>query len=314
MLRVQNLALNLALLLASSQAFAPSFPQQPRIISQLKAADGAPQYDKIDAILKEAEKVADGSYMLHVETTDDDMQLDYQPGHVLALEMEDTSGDLNDDAKKNGGWMRGPYTVSRATDKSLDVMVRVVGKKSKAFSEAAPGTPVRFGGKFKVPILEGVQKEEVQKVVLVSTGVGIGPCVGAIELAMKDESFPPIALVASFRESEDVAYRKHLDEIAKLNPTKFEWTPVVTSEAGRISKNKETIAVVTMSILGLSDTHFHLIGNGQMVNEWKEGLEKAGVPESRVTTESYFNHKAKSDQAAIETIATSVAASCAVEA
>lgn len=314
MLRVQSLALNLVLLLSSSQAFAPSFPQQPRILSQLKAADGAPQYDKIDAVLKEAEKVADGSYMLHVETTDDNIHLDYQPGHVLALEIKDTSGDWNDDAKKNGGWMRGPYTVSRATEKSLDVMVRVVGKKSKAFSEAAAGTPVRFGGKFKVPILEGIPKEEVQKVVLVSTGVGIGPCVGAIELAMQDESFPPIALVASFRESGDVAYREHLDEIFQLHPTKFEWTPVVTSEMGRISKNEETMNVVTKSILGISDTHFHLIGNGQMVNEWKDGLDKAGVPDTRITTESYFNHKAESDKAAIETITTSVAASCTVEA
>lgn len=332
MFRGQSLIISLVaalLLLVSSQAFAPSFSRHRSVsISPLQAADGAPQYDKIDAVLKEAEKVAEGSYMLHVEIVsrnddDDDEQqlpkLDYQPGHVLALELEDTSGDLNDDdAKKNGGWMRGPYTVSRATERSLDVMIRVVGKKSTAFAEASPGTAVRFGGKFKVPILEGIAADDVQKVMMISTGVGIGPCVGAIEKATTatDPPFPPIALVASFREEDEVAYREHLDEISQQHPTNFEWIPVVTSQSGRISQNQETMKVVTNSIQNycIGDTHYHLIGNGQMVNEWKAGLEKAGVPEHRITTESYFNHKAESDQTAIETIAAAVAASCTVEA
>ena len=316
------LALNV--LLASSNAFSPSttslsFRQQKQSqrVSQLNAADGAPQYDKVDAVLRDAEKVAEGSYMLHVTVPSDaNVKLDYQPGHVLALELEDTSGDLNDDAKNNGGWMRGPYTVSRSTHDSLDVMVRVVGKKSKAFAESTPGTPVRFGGKFKVPILEGINKEEAKKVVLISTGVGVGPCVGAIELALQDESFPPVALFASYRETEEVAYREHLDELSQQNPTKFEWKPVVTSQTGRLSKSKDNMSMVTASIkdLSISDTQYHLIGNGQMVNEWKEGLEKAGVPGERVTVEQYFNHKADTDVNVIETIASTIMSSCAVQA
>ena len=38
-------------------------------------------------------------------------------------------------------------------------------------------------------------------------------------------------------------------------------------------------------------THYHMIGNGSMVIEWKAGLSEAGVPASRVTLEMYFNHK-----------------------
>ena len=239
----------------------------------------------------------------------------YQPGHVLALEIEDTSGDLNADAKQNGGWMRGPYTVSRATKTSLDIMVRVVGKKSKAFAESKPGTPVRFGGKFKVPILEGISKEKVQKAVFISTGVGIGPCLGAIELAMGDESFPPIALVASFRELTDIAFGDHLDEIARQNPSRFEWKPVVTSKTGRISKSQDTMKAVTECIQdsAISETHFHLIGNGQLINEFREGLGNAGVPEDRITVEQYFNHKAESSTGVIETISSSIIASNALQ-
>lgn len=316
MLRI--IALNL--LLASSSAFLPAanlpFQLKPhQRVAQLQAADGAPQYDKIDAVLQNAEKIADGTYMLHVQVPSGGVTLDYKPGHVLAFEMEDNSGELNDDAKNNGGWMRGPYTVSRSTEESLDVMVRIVGKKSKAFSESEPGTPVRVGGKFKVPILDGINKEEVKKVVLLSTGVGVGPCVGAIELAMQDASFPPITLYASYRETGEVAYREHLDEMSQQHPVKFDWKPVITSETGRLS-SEENMEMLTASIegLGISDTHYHLIGNGQMVSEWKEGLKEAGVPEERVTVEMYFNHKAQPDKKAMDTIASAVTSACAVQA
>lgn len=300
------------LFLCTSDAFSPSNQLPLQRLAPLRAGGEAPQYDKIDGLL-EAEKVAEGSYMLHVQVTDEEAKLDYQPGHVLALEMEDTSGDFNEDAKKNGGWMRGPYTVSRCSENSFDVLVRVVGKKSKAFSEATE-TPVRFGGKFKVPILEGINKEEAQKVVLVSTGVGSGPCVGAIELALQDESFPPIALFASYKESSDVVYREHLDKLASENPSKFEWQPIITSESGRLSGSEENLKMVSKATqgLGIADSHYHLIGNGQMVNEWKQGLEEAGVPEERVTVEQYFNHKAETDEATIKRLASTISSGAAV--
>jgi ferredoxin-NADP reductase len=307
------------LLLASSQAFSPALRRTPPRVSPLQAADGAPQYDKIDAVLETAEKVAEGTYMLHVKVVpSDDVTLDYQPGHVLALELEDTSDDAvqSEDAKTNGGWMRGPYTVSRSTADSVDIMIRVVGKKSRAFAQADAGTPVRLGGKFKIPILEGIDRENVRKVVLLSTGVGVGPCVGAVEMALQqDASFPPIALFASYRESGDVAYRAHLDDLAQQYPTKFCWTPVITCENGRLSKNEDNMRLVTASMedFGIADTHYHLIGNAQMVNEWKEGLQQAAVPGERVTVEQYFNHKAAPDEKAIATIASAIASACAVQ-
>jgi predicted ferric reductase len=126
--------------------------------------------------------------MLHIDT---DTAIDYQPGNVLALEIEGNLNlselEENEDAKTNGGFLRGPYTVSRATEKSLDILIKVVGDKSKMFANAEAGTPVKFGGKFKVPIVEGIQKEETKRVVLISTGVGVGPCVGAVEEALKDD-------------------------------------------------------------------------------------------------------------------------------
>jgi NAD(P)H-flavin reductase len=289
---------------------------QGRAVS-LKAGGEAPQYDKIDAVLQHSEVLGKGNVLLHVQALPSMGKLDYQPGHVIALEMQDESEEMSKDTEKNGGWMRGPYTVSRATENTLDVVIRVVGKKSKDFANAPVNTPVRFGGRFKVPILEGIAKDEVQQVVLISTGVGVGPCIGAIEQALQDSSFPPITLLPSYREQEEVVYQEYLDKLSHEHSSKFRWQPIVTSTSGRLSSSPESMKVLkekTLKGLSIADTHYHLIGNGQMVKEWQAGLEKAGVPTERVTLEQYFNHQSETDAAAIDNIASAVLSLCSVEA
>ena len=283
----------------------------------LHAADGPPQYDKFQGTLREAEKVGEGSFMLHIDTEE---VVEYEPGHVLALEMEapqkddgsDIDSKTSDDAKQNGGWMRGPYTVSRSTEKSIDILVKVVGEKSKQFSIATTGTPLRFGGKFKVPILEGIDTDTTKRVVLISTGVGAGPCVGAIEKAIEKESFPPIDLIASYRTEEEVVYKDQLDKLQTEHSDKFSWKAIITSEKGRMSSTADSLRVLKDVSTGLEDTHYHLIGNGQMVSEFKAGLQKAGVKDDKVTVEMYFNHKAEVDADAVSRIATAVALETAV--
>lgn len=289
-------------------------------LTKVNAEGGAPQYDKIDGKLREAEVLAKDSVMLHIDTT---TEINYEPGHVIALEIEGVEASNSDktteDMKVNGGWMRGPYTISRSTDKSLDILIKVVGDKSKRFADAAPDTPVKFGGKFKVPILEGIEMESSKKIVLISTGVGVGPCVGAIEKALsnnKDDSespvTPPIELIASYRSTDDIIYQDLLDSMKKDHAGKFDWKAVISSEGGRLSASETNLnALVSDVDAGLEDTHYHLIGNGQMVNEFKEGLSKAGVSESKVTIEMYFNHKADVDAEVVDRIANFVTSKCA---
>eukprot|EP00578_Thalassiosira_sp_NH16_P021619 CAMPEP_0181085648 /NCGR_PEP_ID=MMETSP1071-20121207/5338_1 /TAXON_ID=35127 /ORGANISM="Thalassiosira sp., Strain NH16" /LENGTH=332 /DNA_ID=CAMNT_0023167457 /DNA_START=68 /DNA_END=1066 /DNA_ORIENTATION=+ len=284
--------------------------------TQLLAAGGAPQYDKIQATLRQAERVGDGSVMLHIDTQE---MVDYEPGHVIALEIKAESEEGNDetidsktqkDAADNGGWMRGPYTVSRSTEHTLDILIKEVGAKSKRFATAEAGTPLQFGGKFKVPILEGIDAETTKRVVLVSTGVGVGPCIGAIEMALSrgkgEPSFPPIDLIASYRTEEEVLYKDHLDKLQVQHEDKFAWRAIVTNKQGRLSSSTDNLKMLTdtkFHNVGVDGTHYHLIGNGQMVSEFKAGLEKAGVPEDKVTLEMYFNHKAEVDVDVVDRIA-----------
>ena len=247
--------------------------------------------------------------MLHIDTGDS--TIDYQPGHVLALEIQ---GDNSaEDTQNNGGWMRGPYTVSRATENSFDVLMKVVGDKSREFAFAEPGTCVRFGGKFKVPIVEGIQKDNVKRVVLISTGVGVGPCVGAIEKALEDPSFPPIELHASYRKAEEIVYVDHLNNLKAQYPGRFAWKAIVSSEKGRLSASEENLqGIASPEGYQIHDTHYHLIGNGQMVNEFKAGLGKAGVPDENLTVEMYFNHKAPVNDDVADRIAAVISASCCI--
>jgi len=304
-------------LVCAANAF--TFPRHstiPASNTRLHAASGPPQYDKIEATLRHAEKVDNGngsSVMLRIDTRE---AIEYEPGHVIALEIQDAEDNTLDadsktstDAQENGGWMRGPYTVSRSTEHSLDVLMKVVGEKSKRFASAEVGTPVRFGGKFKVPILEGISNDTTKRVVFVSTGVGVGPCIGAIEKALLEEvsSFPPIDLIASYRTEEEIVSKEHLDRLQEKHPDKFSWKTIVSKEQGRLSSSDNLKELTSTKFdCEFDNTHYHLIGNGQMVSEFKQGLQKAGVSDDKVTVEMYFNHKADVDAEAVERIAAAV--------
>ena len=102
-----------------------------------------------------------------------------------------------------------------------------------------------------------------------------------------------------------------LDELTEKYPDQFGWQPVVSSKMGRLSSSKENVGMIFQAdgICSTADTHYHLIGNGQLVNEWKAGLAQAGVPDEKVTVEAYFNHRAESNNDAIDNIASVVSAS-----
>lgn len=252
------------------------------------AEGGAPQYDRRPGSVLSNEEVGKASYLIRV-AAEDGKPVDYQPGHVLALEMQNPDNEEED-------WLRGPYTVTRADDKSFDVMYRVVGKKTQSFSSAkAADKQFQFGGKFKVPIFEGIQNlDELDRVVLISTGVGLGPQMGFVEQALSSEEFVnhdiKIELYAGFRTADDVCCTATLNDLAEANPDHFSWEAIISEEVGRTS-DEYTLSKIFRDDTEKSSTHFHLIGNGSMVNEFQAGLKKANVPDERITTEMYFNHK-----------------------
>jgi len=112
-------------------------------------------------------------------------------------------------------------------------------------------------------------------------------------------------VLAGFREAEDVCCAAAVEQLREAYPERFECRYVLSSAEGRVS-SPDVLASVAQT--ADAETHFHLIGNGAMVNEWKAGLAKAGVPEDLVTTETYFNHKVEADDDVVDRIAAQVVA------
>ena len=261
------------------------------------AENGPPQYDRHPASVMSNVKVGNDAYLIRV-LSEDDEPVDYEPGHVLALEIPDP--------ENTDEWLRGPYTVTRSDDVSFDVMYKVVGKKTKTFAAATTGDKLQFGGKFKVPILQGIQDpQELDRIVLISTGVGVGPQIGFIEQALLNDAFAgvQIDLYAGYRNIEDVCCAEELDALAKVHPTRFSWEAIVSTQVGRTS---DTYGLSKIAGDKKINTHYHLIGNGSMVNEFQAGLQKANIPKDRVTVEMYFNHKESPRPDVVDRIANSI--------
>ena len=219
-----------SIVVSSTSTNAFTSVHHPSPSTRLYAAGGPPQYDKLEGTLRSAEEVAQGSVMLHIDTS---TSVDYEPGHVLALEVPISKTRLRKlknektikDAKDNDGWMRGPYTVSRSTENTIDILVRVVGEKSSLFANSTEGTSVRFGGKFHVPILEGIDVPTTKRVCMISSGVGVGPCIGATEKALDDGSYPPIDLICSYRNKDEIVYKEQMIKLQMKHPNKFSLPP-----------------------------------------------------------------------------------------
>lgn len=272
----------------------------PRLSTVLRAeGGGAPKYDKRPALVVSNEVSGRATKIITLKA-DDGEPVDYRAGHVLALEIRDP------DAEEEK-WLPAPYTVTRcsAEDGTFDVLYRVVGRKTALYEAAAPGDALRFGGRYKVPVLDGIDREGLGRVVGISTGVGVGPLVGFAEEALADDpTYPDVHLFVGFREAKDVCCVLALRALAAAHPDRFTWTVVLSDLNGHVSAGPNLL-MMNGKTEGTApgSTHYHLVGNGAMVNEWVQGLGEAGVPEGRVTHEIYFNHKAEPRAEVVEALA-----------
>jgi ferredoxin-NADP reductase len=260
----------------------------------------APEIDWQDGVVASNEAVADSkaTRQLSIRAT---TPLEYKPGHILGLGFSHDGVDL-----------KGPYTVTRSSDIQLDVVYRIIpdGRKTPLMASMEAGAAVRFGGKFGTPIEDGVAPG-VDRVVGIATGAGLAPLVGYAERALRNADGPRIELFGGFASLADICCAKELDALAEAHPSKFSWTAciskpmactAVTSVGGARASGRVTRSVPPL-LRTTRDTHFHLIGNGAFVKEFKAGCLEAGVPEERVTTEIYFNGKAEPDPDVVSLVA-----------
>mmetsp|Transcript_23026 Transcript_23026/g.27825 ORF Transcript_23026/g.27825 Transcript_23026/m.27825 type:complete len:121 (-) Transcript_23026:408-770(-) len=105
-----------------------------------------------------------------------------------------------------------------------------------------------------------------------------------------------------------------MDDLQEHTKGQFSWRATLTQGGdeweglrGRVTA-PHVVAEFVSSLGGdqetaLQSTHFHLVGNGGMLAELKQGLLLAGVPKERVTTEVYHNYSAVADEGVVQSIA-----------
>jgi len=182
----------------------------------------SPAYTAHSCAVVRNEELAPGSRLIRVQADDKSVVGGYLPGHVLALELLEDPGGAAESSNegKHGDGMKGPYTVSRADwdAGTIDVVFRVVrgGRLSQRLARAGRGTRMSLGGRFKVPIEEGVAPE-AELVVGVSTGVGLGPLLGFAERELA-RGGRTVALFAGFRNPEEILFEDEIEDLREAPP------------------------------------------------------------------------------------------------
>jgi len=296
-----------------------SIARASRCSAPLLAEGALPQIEWQDASVVSNEPLSRGTMQLRLRAS---APHSYRAGHILGFEMAHP---------ESGEGLKGPYTVSRgavaADDRAFDLIYRVIpsGRKTPFMEKLAAGDTVRFGGRFGVPVDEGIAPE-CDRFVGIATGAGIGPLVGFAEAALAREDGPRVELYCGFRDLADVAGAA-CDALAAAHPERFSWRPIVSqpmactavnlagldggggdgaaAAAGPLQGRVSTVVPGLLGELGAA-THFHLVGNGQFVVDFKKGLLDGGIAEGRVTTEKYFNGKAVVDDDVAKFVADAV--------
>jgi NAD(P)H-flavin reductase len=222
--------------------------------------------------------------------------LDHEPGTVVGLNLRQGSSVL-----------RHAYTVSRCDPeaRTLEFLYRVIpqGRMTPHLAALKPGADLEVLGRGGHPIAKEVDTQ-ANALVLVSTGSGLGPLFGFSQKALSRGESRPLSLFAGFRHAEDLCLTEELRSLAAKHPnfrvffSLSQANPDWKGLRGRVTDS------MGPHLGPIARTHFHLIGNGDMVVELYEALRLVGLTEERVTSEIYFNYPEPLDRERVKTLAT----------
>ena len=201
------------------------------------------------------------------------------------------------------GYARSPYCILSppSDDGTFDLVVRVVpdGPVSRYLGSLRPGEQVTFRGPTGRSM---VPRDEDRDLLLLATGVGIGPFHSLVSY-LADAGFERrVTLYWGLRLEEDVCLTDELDELARRFP-RFSYrvslsrpSPSWTGLRGRLTES------VPPLLPALGGTRFYLCGNGAMTEEMAIALSDMGAAEEFIYQEHYFNQKHVPDPATLAAI------------
>ena len=239
----------------------------------------ADQYDR-RAVLTAVEPLTPtGTVRLTFDVVDE-YPFNYKPGYFIGIRTE----------IPGQGLRRSPYCILSPPDggRSFRLLVRLVpeGPVSCYLANLGLGDEISFrgpSGRSMIP------KEEGTELILLATGVGIGPLLGLSQHLLPQGFERPVRLYWGLRLVDDICLLDELDELASTYPN-FRYSISLSQPPadwpGLRGRLTET---VPPTLAALAGKHFYLVGNGAMIEELGTALSDMGVDPRLVHCETYFN-------------------------
>lgn len=216
----------------------------------------------------------------------------FAPGQFVAVDFDNP----------RLGYRRSPYCLYGASsnDRKFTLLVRVVpvGPVSVFLGGLQRGDVISFRG----PSGHSMRPPDDEHLVLIPTGVGIGPCLLLLHELAAGDPIRSVDLFWGLRQAEDICLTSELEllesdlvnlrwEVSLSDPPKG-WTGL----RGRVTQS------VPPLLERLEGHRFYLVSNGQMVAELGAALREMGVASKDIHEESFFEHRHKPSAETVQEI------------
>ena len=251
---------------------------------------------KLDKYNRMAELVAaeplteTGTLRLHFRVKDDG-PFGFLPGQFVGIQAY--LGAL--------GYCRSPYCILSppCDEKTFELLIRIVpeGPLSRYLTSLQPGDVISFRGPTGRTM---IPKEPDTELILLATGVGIGPFLSLLRYTLPRGFDRPIRLFWGLRLAEDACLIDELEDLASCYPNLTYRLSLSQPPEGWRDLTGRLTETVPPLLETLGGKHFYLAGNGAMIEEMSAALSDLGVPKQMVYEEHYFNFKHCPDPALLE--------------
>jgi len=204
----------------------------------------------------------------------------FSPGQFIGIQLE----------VPGQGWRKTPYCITSppTSDGTFQLLVRLVpeGPLSIYLGSLAVGDRIAFRGPLGRSM---IPKDPDNELVLLATGVGVGPFLSLVDVLTEEGYEHPIRLFWGLRLLDDLCLLDVLEGLAARNP-RFSYRVTLsqppsgwTGLCGRVTES------VPPLLRTLGGTRYYLVGNGAMIEEMAAALSDLGVDRSFIYQEPFFN-------------------------
>jgi ferredoxin-NADP reductase len=201
------------------------------------------------------------------------------------------------------GWRKTPYCiVSPPTpERTFQLLVRLVpeGPLSIYLASLKIGDVIAFRGPTGRSM---IPKREYDELILMATGVGIGPLIFLVWRLTEEGSDQRVRLFWGLRLAEDICLVDELEQLARANPHFTYQLSLTQPPAGWTGLRGRITESVPPLIPTLGNKRFYLVGNGAMTEEISVALSDLGVDREYIYQEPFFNTKHQADPGVLAAI------------